>query len=153
MCRYAIHDDYKAHYACFACRKAFKRRNKADVNPAGPERPARCPQCGLLMANLGLDFQPPPRTAEKEWAVVASLWTVGITFHSCGCGGPGYRPRNSKDYRKFLETCQKDYEATLRSWLNTKPPHGGKQFRERENAIAVWTKAIDAVKAALSEEP
>jgi hypothetical protein len=58
MCRYAAHA-YKRHYAYFACRKAFKRRNKRDVDSSLDEHPARCPQCGLLMANMGLDFAPP----------------------------------------------------------------------------------------------
>ncbi len=48
MCRYAIKPLYKKHYACFACRKSWKRRNKAEVDPAGAEHPARCPECRLL---------------------------------------------------------------------------------------------------------
>jgi hypothetical protein len=69
MCRYAW-QPYKAHFACFACRKAFKRRNKEDVDPSGPDRPARCPQCGLLMASMGLDFHPPPRDNDDAWRML-----------------------------------------------------------------------------------
>jgi FtsZ-binding cell division protein ZapB len=57
---------------------------------------AKCPQCGQLMANIGLDFEAPKMENVKAWEHIKTLYSVGITFHSCGCSGPGYIP-NSKE--------------------------------------------------------
>ncbi len=64
MCRYAQYGPYKKHYACFTCRKGFKRHPVAEwpkhlQPPEGQADPAPCPQCGRPMADLGLDFKPP----------------------------------------------------------------------------------------------
>src|SRR5579871_6499763 len=101
MCRYGVHT-YKPHYACFRCRKTFKRPLKREVDPSGRERPAKCPDCGLLAADMGLDFEAPRRDDTKAWSLAESFWEIGLTFHSCGCGGPGYRPRTERDYTAFL---------------------------------------------------
>src|SRR6185437_1468045 len=77
-------------------------RNKRDVDGCLDDRPARCPQCGLLMASMGLDFAPPKLRDTKAWAAAASLFEVGETFHSCGCGGPGYRPRDPRELAAFF---------------------------------------------------
>lgn len=78
ICRYAI-STYKPHFACFRCRKSFRRRLKREVDPAGPDRPAKCPQCGLLMADIGLDFKPPRTSDAKAWAL--ALEAVELRHH------------------------------------------------------------------------
>ncbi|MCA9557527.1 MAG: hypothetical protein KC583_03080 [Myxococcales bacterium] len=108
MCRYAA--PYKPHLACFACRKSFKRRLLTDVEGGGPDRPARCPQCGGPMANMGLDFAPPKQRDVKAWQVVESLFEAGQTFHSCGCSGPGYRPRDRAALRAYYLRLLADFE-------------------------------------------
>ncbi len=56
MCRYAFYK-YKPHYACFKCRKTFKRKHLFDVDRDNEKSvDAKCPQCQSLMANMGLDF-------------------------------------------------------------------------------------------------
>ena len=95
MCRYAVYGPYKTHFACFECRKAFKR--------ALAEQPAPCPDCGEPMAEMGLDFKAPPRDDVQHWRVVASLYRAGFDYRSCGCSGPGYRPSRIKDLAPFLE--------------------------------------------------
>lgn len=72
MCRYAF-KKYKPHYACLRCHKSFKRRLKEDVDPEGKDRPAQCPQCGLLLADMGLDFKPPPVSKAAAWNTVEAL--------------------------------------------------------------------------------
>jgi hypothetical protein len=68
------------------------------------------------MAEMGLDFKPPAARSARQWSVLQSLWVVGETFHSCGCGGPGYRPRSPAAYREFLTTQMRHYEAILHDW-------------------------------------
>lgn len=144
MCRYGS-TRYKPHYACFGCRKSFKRRLQRDVDPGGDERPSRCPQCRGEMASMGLDFKPPAQTKKKAWAILEDLWMVGETFHSCGCGGPGYRPRTRRDYARFLDDTLKHYQERLGSWRDGGVPVD-EQTRER---IDYWRTRVARVEAAI----
>ena len=63
MCRYAF-KTYKPKLACFTCRKAFRRRLKAEVDPGGEEHIAKCPQCAQPMADLGPLKTPGASTAD-----------------------------------------------------------------------------------------
>ena len=63
---------YKEHFACFSCRKMFKKpsyselsRDKQPTQP-GDYRPP-CPECGQKMHNMGKEFEPPKRTNIKRW--------------------------------------------------------------------------------------
>jgi DNA-directed RNA polymerase subunit RPC12/RpoP len=147
VCRYAL-THYKKHYACFACRKAFKRRNKDDVDPAGNDHPARCPECGLLMADMGLDFAPPTTDDARAWSAAASLYEVGETFHSCGCGGPGYRPRDPTKLAAYFEERVAEYRRHLAAWVGEE--HGdAARASVRDAAIASWRSRLEKVEAAL----
>jgi hypothetical protein len=142
MCRYAF-TEYKPHLACFACRKSWKRRLAGDVGHAGPEREPRCPDCGGEAADMGLDFKPPRRQREAEWRLLREMYTIGITFHSCGCGGPGYRPRARSDYRRFLRRTIDEYQGALRHWqAATGSP-------DRPKAVAYWRERLEAARTAL----
>lgn len=145
MCRYAV-TRYKPRYACFACRKAFKRRLAADVGHHGELLPARCPQCGLLMANMGLDFRAPKQDDEKAWATAGALFSVGITFHSCGCSGPGYRPRDPRALRAFLLGVREEYLATVQLWRRDERAAPD----ERARALELWSERLAAVESALA---
>jgi hypothetical protein len=106
MCRYAGRP-YKEHYACFDCRKAFKRASQEDVAERegavdGECRPVPCPECGKPMAAMGLDFKAPRQSDIKQWRKVEILFRHGIAFRSCGCAGPGFRPRTLRDVKPFL---------------------------------------------------
>jgi DNA-directed RNA polymerase subunit RPC12/RpoP len=149
MCRYAF-KTYKPHYACFQCRKAFKRRLQQDVDPNGEEKPARCPECNLFMADMGLDFKAPAKQKIKEWKIIESLWTIGITFHSCGCGGPGYRPRDTITYKTFLKDTLKSYQETLQRWVSEKPTTQ-ELINQKTAAITLWKERVTAVKRVLDE--
>jgi len=94
MCRYADHN-YKKHFTCFECRKMFKY-----YRGLGCRGVQKCPQCGKPMVDLGLDFKPPKQNNINQWRKVEILYTHGITFHSCGCHGPGHRPKNLADLPK-----------------------------------------------------
>lgn len=105
---------YKSHYACFECRKTFKRRLASDVfdgvDKTRPIVPAKCPECGGMMANMGLDFASPKKSDIKTWKHLATLYHVGITFHSCGCSGPGFIPR---DQEQLLSQLQQTLELYI----------------------------------------
>jgi hypothetical protein len=90
MCRYAI--PYKPHYVCLACRSSFKQ------DPL-PPRAHPCPRCHAPMINAGFDLAVPRRKDKAAWKALEAVLQSGLTFHSCGCGGPGHRPRTSAEVR------------------------------------------------------
>lgn len=104
---------YKLHYACFGCRKVFKRRLWLDIKKGNAQDEARCPQCRKLMANMGLDFAAPPKNDVKKWEHLKNLYQVGITFHSCGCTGPGYIPRDKEQMLQHFEEIKAGYQRHL----------------------------------------
>lgn len=86
MCRYSD-VNYKTHWVCFDCRVTFKQ-----PSPRFSNYRARCPRCSREMVDLGHDFKPPRKHEERQWQKLDLLRKMGITFHSCGCEGPGPRP-------------------------------------------------------------
>jgi DNA-directed RNA polymerase subunit RPC12/RpoP len=121
MCRYGI-NSYKSHYACFECRKTFKRRLLIDIDgntkytKVWENQSYKCPECGGITANMGLDFESPKKTDSKAWNHMKDLYENGITFHSCGCSGPGYIPREKSALIDFLNKNKEIYIENLRFW-------------------------------------
>ncbi|MFS0553950.1 hypothetical protein [Brevibacillus sp. 179-C9.3 HS] len=104
MCRYGMYGPYKDIYACFACRKVFKQTSKFELTEEEWNKIKHaCPQCGELMKDMGHDFKAPKQTDVKQWKKVEILFQHGFTYHSCGCGGPGYRPAQLNEVNAFLE--------------------------------------------------
>lgn len=131
MCRYGM-TIYKSHYACFDCRKTFKRRLMWDINRDDKQTfEAKCPQCGQLMANMGLDFASPKKDNIKEWTHIKNLFSVGITFHSCGCSGPGYIPNTKEKLLEHLEEIKAKYFKNLDFWRSRNEPTT-KQERQKD---------------------
>lgn len=123
---------YKPHYACFNCRKTFKRRLMVDVKKGETSVfEAKCPQCGEFMANMGLDFESPKKDDVKKWEHIKSLFSVGITFHSCGCSGPGYIPNSKEKLVEYFEGIKKRYLENMGFWRTRIEPTN-KQERERD---------------------
>jgi hypothetical protein len=144
MCRYAM-GNYKPHLACFRCRKVFRRRLARDVGHHGPSQPAVCPECAGPVANMGLDFKAPPQDDRKRWQLAEELWTIGETFHSCGCSGPGYRPRDLPAYREFLVERRREYHGTLRHWIE----QARAGVAESDAGVARWRERIARIEAAM----
>ena len=119
---------YKPHYACFNCHKTFKRRLKKDIKD-GIELvyEAKCPQCGELMANMGLDFESPKMEDLKKWEHIKSLYSVGITFHSCGCSGPGYIPNSKEKLIEHFEQLKTGYLKNIDFWRARIEPSDNKE--------------------------
>ena len=124
MCRYGI-NTYKPHYACFECRKTFKRRLLKDIDRDSKEfekQSYKCPECGGITANMGFDFESPKKPDTKAWNHMESLYETGITFHSCGCTGPGYIPRDKNKLIEFLNEKKVIYVENLRFWTTRLKP-------------------------------
>src|SRR5688572_9120112 len=123
MCRYAM-SHYKPHYACFNCRKTFKRRLMWDIqgDDKSPLTPGKCPQCSEPMANMGLDFASPKQTDIKSWNHLKTLYSVGLTFHSCGCTGPGYIPNDKERLVAYFEGLLQCYNHNLEFWRGRTEP-------------------------------
>lgn len=135
---------YKPHEARFACRKTFKRRLLQDVNPdeSEPEStPAKCPECGQLTADMGLDFKSPPRTDLKAWERLRTLYRAGITFHSCECSGPSYVPTSNTELRAFLLNRKQHFVRSLRATLTDR------------QAVVHWNNRIQEVDQHLTSLP
>lgn len=130
MCRYGD-TTYKPHYACFECRKTFKRRLLGDIRGAAKDSvEAKCPECGNLTADMGLDFESPKNSDVKGWEGMKNLYAAGVTFHSCGCTGPGYIPSTNEKLLEFLIGKRTNYVENLRFWLNRKAPITKREFVE-----------------------
>ncbi|MFK7934427.1 MAG: hypothetical protein AB8G22_13020 [Saprospiraceae bacterium] len=92
-------------------RKKFVRDNPeivAALEAKYKNRKEKCPQCGKLMIDLGLDFKAPKKNKIKEWEIVRGMYRVGVNFQTCGCSGIGYVPKKEKDYIDYLK-CRKAY--------------------------------------------
>lgn len=168
MCRYAFMK-YKPHLACFECRKTFRRRLLGDIkeDDKAESIPAKCPECGNLLADMGLDFKSPTKDDIKAWKHISELYEAGITFHSCGCSGPGYIPRDRATLLIYLEETHQHYVKNLREWLTFYEPRTkqerelmkqkgqipyapyqvtkGKQNASKEQVIAYWTERIETI--------
>lgn len=97
MCRYG-YQQYSCHWACFSCRKSFKGFSAwMGTNTHGIIR--ICPECGGPLYDLGQDFKTPRKESKNQWKKIKLLFEKGITFHSCGCNGPGYRPKTYSEVK------------------------------------------------------
>ncbi|MFD2941117.1 hypothetical protein [Flavobacterium notoginsengisoli] len=92
---------------------------------------AKCPECAELMANMGLDFESPKKEDIKKWEHLKSLYSVGITFHSCGCSGPGYIPNSTEKLVEYFEEIKKRYLENMDFWRTRIEPTN-KQEQERD---------------------
>lgn len=88
MCRYSWRQ-YKQHYACLECQVSFKGV-------------LVCPHCRRPMLAMGRDFRAPRRSDNRQWEKVRQLAAAGVLYHSCGCTGPGPRPKRLTDVPAFL---------------------------------------------------
>ena len=63
-------------FACFRCRRSFKRSYKPGVE----ERP--CPNCGGVAVRLSRKFKAPPADNGRQWAKVEYFVSQGFRFES-----------------------------------------------------------------------
>ncbi len=55
------------------------------------------------MVNVGRDFAAPRRSDDPAWRALSAVLYAGLSFHSCGCNGPGFRPRTPRQVRERLQ--------------------------------------------------
>lgn len=63
--------------------------------------------------------------------LIFSLYSVGITFHSCGCSGPGYIPNSKEKLIECFEGIKKTYLKNMDFWRTRIEP-STKQEKERD---------------------
>ena len=143
MCRYGF-KTYKSHFACFSCRKTFKQAHEADLVKK-TDREFKCPECGGFMADLGLDFRSPRKTAVKEWKIIEGLYTIGTSFYSCGCNGPGYIPSHPRDYETYLNKVLQGYENHIATFQSQTLQECGDKLER----IHYWNERADLVRKEL----
>ncbi len=81
-------------YACFACRKVFKK--------PWPEPPAvdyPCPNCTQPLNMMGTAFRAPKRADQSQWRKVEQLVRAGILFFK----NSGPRPTRLSEVPAFLQ--------------------------------------------------
>lgn len=110
MCRYAWHN-YRDHFACFDCRKAFKYWQWEECDETTFQMRQRlqhapreivCPDCSLPMVDMGLDFKAPRKSESEAWEVLRALAANGFTFHSCGCYVGFTPPKTLREVQQWL---------------------------------------------------
>lgn len=125
MCRYA-HHQYRDHFACFRCRKAFKAwrwkwREEGGPKPVGRPRYAPrevvCPDCGNPMTDMGLDFKAPPKSDRKTWEIMETLAANGFHFRGCGCHVGFKPPKRRRDVPAWLKTHRRPASPLGPAWL------------------------------------
>jgi len=95
-------------FACFACRKSFKK-------PFVLDRQYKCPQCAQEMADMGRAFKAPRKTETRQWEKVKRLWSAGYRFQ------PNTRRQDVPAFPNKLRD--------LENWIRQNPRH---PFRLRE---------------------
>ena len=101
----------------------------------------KCPECGEPMIDMGLDFKPPKQSDAKAWKVLKSMYRVGHAFHTCGCDGPGWIPKSTSDYRKYLASQKKHYQDQLGLVRESNTLSS----EEKEEATRYWASRIEAI--------
>ncbi len=87
---------YLFPYACFKCRRSFKRRPVAEELP--------CPNCGGTAIVLSRKFKAPRASARKQWEKVKYLVDHGFPFESVYHDGQPVRyPKTLAEAKEFVE--------------------------------------------------
>jgi len=71
---------YMMHFACFRCRRSFKR----SVEFGAMDYVKRCPHCGGRALDLGRHFKPPKVGDLDQWKKIRLLVAAGFFFQHVG---------------------------------------------------------------------
>ena len=114
---------YKQHYACFQCRKAFKKTNiqeipKRQLQTDEGGRVVHCPQCGERMPDVGYDFEPPKQGDIKGWKEAESRLQNSLDFMLRNSAIVNVQSRRKR--MKFIKKLDSMNKAESLSILSTK---------------------------------
>lgn len=107
--------DYTMSYACFDCRKSFKRH--FDCSPPEYPQVIDCLECDGKFVNLGRHFKAPRRTDEKQWKKVRYLVEHGFLFQKIRTGSGHH---DTVPYPETLEEA-KDFVIKYREYAIKAP--------------------------------
>lgn len=85
MCRYT-QNYYTGKSVCLTCKTACR----TDV----------CVKCKNATVWVGKDFATPKKSDKQGWEAVRATLLAGYNYDSCGCTGPGWRPKNRSELRE-----------------------------------------------------
>ncbi|MES2923857.1 MAG: hypothetical protein V4819_20045 [Verrucomicrobiota bacterium] len=87
--------EYLVQYACFVCRKSFKR--------AVQQQSATCPNCGAIAYMMGRNFKAPNVSDDQQWKKVEILYQGGVRFWGTQSYEKGKFPDTIDEAKAFLE--------------------------------------------------
>lgn len=125
-----------------------ERKKLGEMTSEIKGRNVKCPQCAGIMADLGLDFKAPKKTAVKEWKIVEGLVTIGKHFYSCGCDGIGYIPKSPRDYEAYLNKVLNEYDGHLK-WNQART---AEDCGDKNAILAHWSAKIKTVSEELGRQ-
>ena len=124
---------YKPHLCMFLIvGKPLKEGFFYDIREGRQSDIAKLSSVWQPMANMGLDFASPSKNDKKAWEHIQKLYQVGITFHSCGCSGPGYIPRDRDALLAYFKGIREGYEEQLKFFRSRTEP-ASKAEIQRDN--------------------
>jgi len=106
----------------------------------------KCPECGGLMADLGLDFKPPKQSDTRAWTAIAGVYRAGHEWRTCGCNGPGWIPKSKFDLQQYLTKRKEHFKEQLR---HTEDCQDLSTDAKRE-AANFWASRIQAIEKELA---
>lgn len=98
---------YFHHYACFECRKSFKR--EYDIKKTYKDQLEKpCPECNGPSFDCGRHFKPPKSKDLQQWEKVKLLFENGFRFqHIYDANGEEIPyPETLKETKEFIQRHQ-----------------------------------------------
>ncbi len=112
-------------------------------------QPIVCPQCRVPMMLTGKDTKAPKIKDVEAWKALENAHKLGYTFGSCGCGGPGFIPKDKKEYKEFLEKRIKEYSKNFDEACQKY--ESNKEDNEFEMDKFYWANRIKEIKLAIEK--
>jgi phage FluMu protein Com len=89
---------YLVSYACFTCRKVFKRHYDPNILEM------KCPNCGEISQNVGRNFRARKRGNKNQWEKIEFLVSNGFRFQSIYVDGKRISyPDTLEEAKLFVE--------------------------------------------------
>jgi hypothetical protein len=146
MCRYGFYK-YKCTYGCFNCQIGFKRRLMSDAMTAEEinlskvdgiiiEKDFHCPNCRVIMTNLGRDLRLPKKEEKEQWKCIKYLVDHNYNIYSCGCQGIGFIPHKIEEAIDLVASVAINHKKHLYNQeIKTKQLEIKKQRKKKADAL------------------